>query len=135
MSENLINFETNRNVDISKKTKEVGDKNQDLIEAEHENTVIENGLTEDKQKELVTEDTNEKKDQWEDLLGSGCLMKKIIKHGEPDTRPQRLEKCLINYECKLENGTVVEEMKDFEMLLGDCEVRYMELKRFCCEID
>lgn len=143
-SENLINSETNENVDIPKKSKEV-EKSQELIAEEQENEVKVNGL-EDKQlneKEanesndngieetqpnaLQIEKTNgveeEKEHDWEDLLGSGSLMKKIVKEGEPDSRPMRLEKCIINYECRLEDGTLVEEKENFEMLLGDCEVR------------
>lgn len=141
-SENLINSETNENVDIPKKSKEV-EKSQELIDEEIENQVNgledkqvdekeaneikDNGLEEMRANELQIEKTNaveeQKEHDWEDLLGSGSLMKKIVRDGEPDSRPMRLEKCVINYECRLEDGTLVEEKENFEMLLGDCEVR------------
>lgn len=68
------------------------------------------------------ETSKERKKEWEDLLGSGSIMKKIVKEGEPHSRPQRLEKCRISYECNLEDGTVVDKSENFELLLGDCEV-------------
>lgn len=135
-NENLINSETNKIVDIPKTMKETKQENQDLVaEEKQENTVKENGLDREEQKGLEIEKQNglegerEKKNEWEDLLGSGSLMKKILREGEPDTRPMRLESCFINYVCKLEDGTVVEEKKNFEMLLGDCEVKNVFLTR------
>lgn len=60
--------------------------------------------------------------EWEDLLGSGCLMKKILKEGAPKTRPTRLQTCFLKYKCTLEDETVVEEFNDLKIQLGDCEV-------------
>lgn len=110
-SENLINFETKANVDdiITK-----DDESLNLIEQEIEPEVAE------------IEET--KKEEWEDVLGSGGLMKKIIREGKSDTRPQRLERCIINYECTLEDGKLVERQDHFELLLGDCEVKLSSLR-------
>jgi FK506-binding protein 8 len=60
--------------------------------------------------------------EWIDLLGSESLLKKITKVGQPDTRPQRLQKCTINYELTLSHGTFVERKENQEIQLGDCEV-------------
>ncbi|KAK5647393.1 hypothetical protein RI129_002285 [Pyrocoelia pectoralis] len=63
-----------------------------------------------------------KVDGWEDILGSGSLMKKIVQEGKPDSRPQRMENCIINYTCTLEDGTLVEKKDKFQVQLGDYEV-------------
>lgn len=60
--------------------------------------------------------------EWQDLLGSGSIMKKILIEGKPESRPQRLERCTINYECLLENGDLIEKQENLEVLLGDHEV-------------
>jgi len=59
---------------------------------------------------------------WDDILGSGSLMKFIILDGKPNSRPQRLQTCKIKYTCTLEDGTLVDENDNFELQLGDCEV-------------
>lgn len=126
--ENLINSETNQNDDIPKKSKEV-EKSQALIDGEQGTEAKLNGLEGEERNGLEIEKQNgvveerEKKHEWEDLLGSGSLMKKIVNEGHPDTRPMRLERCFINYECRLEDGTLVDEKENFEVLLGDCEVK------------
>ncbi|KRT81327.1 hypothetical protein AMK59_5847, partial [Oryctes borbonicus] len=61
-------------------------------------------------------------EEWEDILGSGSIMKKVIQAGTPDSRPQRLQICEINYESKLESGILVEKCNNFIMQLGDCDV-------------
>lgn len=63
-----------------------------------------------------------KKDEWEDILGSGSLLKKVIQEGTPDCRPQRLDNCIVNYTCTLEDGTPVERKEKFKVQLGDYEV-------------
>lgn len=63
-------------------------------------------------------------DEWVDLLGSGSIMKKIVKEGQSDTRPQRLEKVVLNYKLTLEDGTLVESKNNFELQLGDSEVHF-----------
>ncbi|KAJ8955907.1 hypothetical protein NQ318_005455 [Aromia moschata] len=62
------------------------------------------------------------KEEWVDLLGSGAIMKKILVEGKPDTRPQRSEKCAINYNCLLEDGTEVDSATNFELYLGESDV-------------
>ncbi|XP_060536324.1 peptidyl-prolyl cis-trans isomerase FKBP8 [Cylas formicarius] len=64
----------------------------------------------------------ENKDEWHDILGSGVIMKKIIFEGIPDSRPERTARCVINYECRLQDGIVVESVQDFELRLGECDV-------------
>lgn len=116
-SESLINSESNEKLaDIPSKLK--GEKS--LKEFESEEIVIDASL-----KDLITNGIEAEEDgegDWEDLLGSGSLMKKILVQGKPDSRPQRLEKCVISFECTLEDDTLIEKCDNFEMLLGDCEV-------------
>lgn len=72
----------------------------------------------------------EQVDEWQDLLGSGSIMKKILIQGKPESRPQRLERCTINYECSLENGDFVEKQENLEVLLGDHEVSKYIIQEF-----
>lgn len=75
--------------------------------------------------ETVIPEINEKIDnepEWIDMLGSGSVMKKIIKIGTPDTRPKRLQNCKIRYECSLDDGDIVDTSEEFTLQLGDCEV-------------
>lgn len=60
--------------------------------------------------------------EWLDLLGSGSIMKKIIKEGYTDTKPQRLETCTITYDLSLPSGTFIERKENQEIQLGDCDV-------------
>lgn len=89
------------------------DSNKKL--ASDSETKISSENDEDKEKE-------EKKDEWQDLIGSGGILKKVIKEGKPDSRPQRMEQCTINYTCTLEDGTIVEKEDNFVFTLGDCEL-------------
>lgn len=78
----------------------------------------------DTSKENVTEE-NEKTEpspEWVDLLGSGAIMKKILKEGKPDTRPNKNEKCIINYSLYLEDEILVESASNFELNLGESDV-------------
>ncbi|XP_023933897.2 peptidyl-prolyl cis-trans isomerase FKBP8 [Bicyclus anynana] len=65
-------------------------------------------------------------DEWQDVLGSGALLKKIIKSGDESngSRPQRSDICRISYELKLRDGTqdVVEKRDHIKIYLGDNEV-------------
>lgn len=117
-SENLIKSETKPNDIPTKTKKEEDEKTANASDEEKENAIKENGL-----ENGLDGEKESKKNDWEDLLGSGSLMKKVIKEGKPDSRPQRLEKCVINYRCALEDGTLVDKQENFEMLLGDCEVK------------
>ncbi|XP_045501804.1 peptidyl-prolyl cis-trans isomerase FKBP8 isoform X1 [Colias croceus] len=68
----------------------------------------------------------EKSDEWQDLLGSGTILKKIIKQGDEseDLRPQRNDICTISYEVKLRDGNkeTVEKRDQVKIYLGDNEV-------------
>ncbi|XP_059489738.1 peptidyl-prolyl cis-trans isomerase FKBP8 isoform X2 [Neocloeon triangulifer] len=64
----------------------------------------------------------EPEDEWVDILGSGQLRKKVLKPGEPGTRPQRGDICYLNIEGKLINGTVFEKLENFEIQVGDAEL-------------
>lgn len=46
----------------------------------------------------------------------------VIKHGQPDSRPQRADVCKIRLEGRLENGTVVEKYDSLTIHVGDAEV-------------
>lgn len=66
-----------------------------------------------------------KEETYLDILGSGDLLKKIIKQGTSDDRPMKGEQILINLVGRLEeNEDIIEEEKNLEITLGDCEVRY-----------
>lgn len=69
---------------------------------------------------------NESSEQtYQDILGSGDLMKKIIKQGTLDERPMKGEQIVINLIGHLEdNDEIIEEKKNLEITLGDCEVIY-----------
>lgn len=71
------------------------------------------------------EPTEDVPSEWEDLLGSGSVLKKVLKEGTPDTRPNRLQTCILRYESRLEDGTVLEKFDDFKVQVGDCEVRIL----------
>ncbi|XP_056638956.1 peptidyl-prolyl cis-trans isomerase FKBP8 [Diorhabda sublineata] len=62
------------------------------------------------------------KPEWVDLLGSGAIMKKIVVEGEPNSRPRRNEKCVINYSCYLEDETLIQQERNFELNLGESDV-------------
>ncbi|XP_044736568.1 peptidyl-prolyl cis-trans isomerase FKBP8 [Chrysoperla carnea] len=73
--------------------------------------------------ENVSDDKKTHEDEWFDVLGSGCLKKKIIKEGlGSETRPQRTDVCTIRLIGKLENGTIVEEFDKLKVQVGDLEV-------------
>ncbi|XP_060835346.1 peptidyl-prolyl cis-trans isomerase FKBP8 [Rhopalosiphum padi] len=60
---------------------------------------------------------------YQDILGSGDLMKKIIKQGALDERPMKGEQIVINLVGRLEdNDDIFEKEENFEITLGDCEV-------------
>lgn len=80
--------------------------------------------TESEENDENVNETNEKKDEWVDILGSGGIMKKTIIEGKPGTQPTRTEKCTINYTCSLEDGTIVENKTNFSFFLGESDVRF-----------
>lgn len=97
------------------------------VDTREENTISDTPELEAKDKsatESLDESPGPKSEvpEWQDLLGSGSIMKKILEEGTPDTRPERLQRCTINYELGLDDGTFVERKENFEVHLGDCEV-------------
>jgi len=112
-----------------KKTTEVSD----FIKAEQCNTseplnncnidLVDNEKS-DKEEISQTVNVNESKEpMYQDILGSGDLLKKIIKQGTLDERPMKGEQIVINLVGRLEdNNDIIEEEKNFEITLGDCEV-------------
>ncbi|KAJ8925653.1 hypothetical protein NQ315_009498, partial [Exocentrus adspersus] len=94
---------------------------------EENDSQLTNGTAETNSRSETTEDDTiknvpEEKDEWTDLLGSGAIMKKVIVEGKSNTRPQRQEKCVINYTCFLEDKTVVDSAENFELHLGESDV-------------
>uniref|UniRef100_U5EVG1 peptidylprolyl isomerase n=1 Tax=Corethrella appendiculata TaxID=1370023 RepID=U5EVG1_9DIPT len=84
----------------------------------NELTKIKNDTEEEQHQEQV-----EKQDTGiMDILGNGQLVKKIIQKGTTDERPERNDIVKINYTGRLEDGTIVEEEKDFIVQVGDVEV-------------
>lgn len=70
----------------------------------------------------VTDD-EPKEQTYQDILGSGDLLKKIIKQGAHDERPLKGEQVVINLVGRLEdNDDIFEKEENFEITLGDCEV-------------
>ncbi|CAG9795622.1 unnamed protein product [Diatraea saccharalis] len=66
-----------------------------------------------------------KSDEWQDILASGALLKKIIKPGDEASgaRPQRSDICRISYELKIrDSGEIVEKRDQVKIYLGDNEV-------------
>lgn len=93
--------------------------NVEAIDNSEETT---NNKTEPLENDGSLNETDEKKDEWVDILGSGGIMKKTIIEGKSGTQPTRTEKCTINYICSLEDGTVVETVNNFSFFLGESDV-------------
>jgi len=84
---------------------------------------------EQNKKALLSQPTNEdkfeelKEQTYQDILGSGDLMKKIIYPGNVDERPMKGEQIVINLVGRLENSDdIFEKKENYEITLGDCEV-------------
>lgn len=67
-------------------------------------------------------DHKNSENEWVDLLGSGAIMKKIIKEGTPNTRPERQQMCSIGYELYIKEDKVIEKQEKLEIDLGDSDV-------------
>lgn len=92
-------------MDVTEKDKEVSPNR----------TESEDGATEG-------EGSEEPKQEWLDVLGSGDLKVKTLVEGEPGTRPQTSEICTIKLKAELEDGTVVEEHDELSVELNGSEV-------------
>eukprot|EP00128_Syssomonas_multiformis_P000352 Colp12_sorted_trinity150504_noHs@21834 len=94
----------------------------------------------------------EKEDEWQDVLGNGNLLKKILKPGQHDTRPIYGQQATIHYVGKQKDGTVFHDTRaegkpvTFRISEGDvssvfdlitplmdfCEVAYVKAgARYC----
>ncbi|VVC40359.1 Tetratricopeptide repeat,FKBP-type peptidyl-prolyl cis-trans isomerase domain,Tetratricopeptide repeat- [Cinara cedri] len=105
--------------------------NIDLVDSEqNSNNEISQFVHEDDPPQFIKEDQHslpvieDKPEQsYQDILGSGDLMKKIIKPGTLDERPTKGEQIVINLVGRLqENNDIIEEEENLEITLGDCEV-------------
>ncbi|XP_037961794.2 peptidyl-prolyl cis-trans isomerase FKBP8 [Plutella xylostella] len=69
---------------------------------------------------------DEKKEEWQDVLGSKAILKKQLKQGDESEglRPQRGDICRISYELKLRDGNqhVIEKRDQLKIYLGDNEL-------------
>ncbi|XP_052861716.1 peptidyl-prolyl cis-trans isomerase FKBP8 [Anopheles cruzii] len=57
-----------------------------------------------------------------DILGNGTLMKKVLRQGRSELRPESKNIATINYTGRLDDGTVVEEEQDAVVQIDDVEV-------------
>ncbi|XP_050544697.1 peptidyl-prolyl cis-trans isomerase FKBP8 [Daktulosphaira vitifoliae] len=105
----------------------VENSSSDIITTEKENLVLESNKNHDDVENIKSDEKtvdNDSEDQtFQDILGSGDLTKKIIKHGTKDNRPTRGEQIVIHITGRLEdNGDIIEQENNLEITLGDCEV-------------
>lgn len=102
----------------------------DLVDSEqNSNNETSQSIHEDDPPQLVKDQfslpviEDEPEQSYQDILGSGDLMKKIIKPGTLDERPTKGEQIVINLVGRLqENNDIIEEEENLEITLGDCEV-------------
>uniref|UniRef100_A0A182NI90 peptidylprolyl isomerase n=1 Tax=Anopheles dirus TaxID=7168 RepID=A0A182NI90_9DIPT len=57
-----------------------------------------------------------------DILGNGTLLKKVLKKGRSELRPESKDLVTISYTGRLDDGTVVEEQSDVVVQIDDVEV-------------
>lgn len=65
--------------------------------------------------------TSDKQEEYMDILGNGTLLKKVLKEGQGE-RPEGRDIAVINYTGRLDDGTVVEEERDYVVQIDDVEV-------------
>lgn len=69
------------------------------------------------------EEEEENEDGWMDVIGSGDLMKKVIRKGKGiNSRPQRGNVATINLTGRLENGEEVDVEQGKKIMVGDADV-------------
>ncbi|XP_019879025.1 peptidyl-prolyl cis-trans isomerase FKBP35-like [Aethina tumida] len=56
---------------------------------------------------------------WIDLLGCGGILKKVIKEGQPNTKPEDMQVCRILCAMFLDNGTKVHKLERQKIYIGD----------------
>ncbi|XP_050297331.1 peptidyl-prolyl cis-trans isomerase FKBP8-like [Anthonomus grandis grandis] len=70
-------------------------------------------------------DQADEKEGWQDVLGSGVILKKILRAGGAELRPSRSDKCIINYTSRLEDADeedLAEKFENLELNLGEGDV-------------
>lgn len=66
--------------------------------------------------------------EYVDVIGSGDLLKKIIKQGISDDRPTKDEQVVISLVGRVEGqDDIIEEVKNLEVTLGGCDVIYLKI--------
>uniref|UniRef100_A0A182JU29 peptidylprolyl isomerase n=1 Tax=Anopheles christyi TaxID=43041 RepID=A0A182JU29_9DIPT len=66
--------------------------------------------------------TEENESECMDILGNGTLLKKVVKKGRTELRPESKDLVTISYTGRLEDGTVVEEQSNVVVQIDDVEV-------------
>lgn len=61
------------------------------------------------------------KEEYMDILGNGTLLKKVLREGSEE-RPEGRDIAHINFTGRLEDGTIVEEERDYVVQIDDVEV-------------
>lgn len=61
-------------------------------------------------------------DEILDIIGNGQLTKKVLTKGQADVRPNRSDLVVLNLTGRLEDGTIIEQEKNFTVQVGDVEV-------------
>jgi len=62
-------------------------------------------------------------DAYMDILGSGDLLKRILKQGNSEERPVKDEQILISFVGRIEGkDDIIEEAENIEITLGGCDV-------------
>lgn len=90
--------------------------------------ILEAITNEEQGSESKTETTNKELEkeneetEWIDVLSTGHLKMKILKQGEPDTRPQPNDVCEIKLKGTLEDGKIVDFYNSLKIQLGCHEV-------------
>ncbi|XP_041767913.1 peptidyl-prolyl cis-trans isomerase FKBP8 [Anopheles merus] len=66
--------------------------------------------------------TEESESECMDILGNGTLLKKVLKKGRSELRPESKDLVTVSYTGRLEDGTVVEEQNNAVVQIDDVEV-------------
>uniref|UniRef100_A0A182PMV5 peptidylprolyl isomerase n=1 Tax=Anopheles epiroticus TaxID=199890 RepID=A0A182PMV5_9DIPT len=66
--------------------------------------------------------TVESESECMDILGNGTLLKKVLKKGRSELRPESKDLVTISYTGRLDDGTVVEEQQNVVVQIDDVEV-------------
>lgn len=58
--------------------------------------------------------------EWEDIIGNGQLLKKVLRKGEHMNRPTSGDVCVLNIEGRLaSNSKVIQKYKNLEVIAGE----------------